>query len=406
MAGDSRTPPTTVIAWQGIELRVSASWAPARMTGDLRAGTLTLTDGRLQRMHLDWTHVRRPGDLRRRLSRFLSSFARKGAKEKGALLPEDTSFPLPPDKTAAFASWDTGAGRAFAGVVYCRTCRRLTTLRMALKRDESARALFARMTRAFRDHADGDRRLWAFYCFHAATPADAVLASSRIEGGRIELVFNCRRDTVSITQLGLARTILERRSLREWFLDVHAPGRRGQGLDVSECPFSGHDGLQWSQRRRAPFAAESLGRAWRCEPSNRIYMVHLRSPGPDEDRLDAWCRDILCHAPSPAGEIDPGFLECAPSVRPRPIARLDSDESGLARIILNAPTGATRPRVLALDALGTEVLRRCDGRTSLAAITQTFAREHRLHPREAEVSVLPFLRTLTEKGAIELIPEA
>lgn len=60
------------------------------------------------------------------------------------------------------------------------------------------------------------------------------------------------------------------------------------------------------------------------------------------------------------------------------------------------------PKKLQLDALGTEVWDLIDGRRSVRKIIQRFAETHRLHPREAEVSVTRFLRELGKRGLIGL----
>ena len=60
------------------------------------------------------------------------------------------------------------------------------------------------------------------------------------------------------------------------------------------------------------------------------------------------------------------------------------------------------PKKLQLDALGTEVWDLVDGRRTVRQIIQRFAEEHRLHSREAEVSVTQFLRELGKRGLIGL----
>jgi hypothetical protein len=66
---------------------------------------------------------------------------------------------------------------------------------------------------------------------------------------------------------------------------------------------------------------------------------------------------------------------------------------------LGGPTDGTVEKKLELDALGTSVWQLLENR-SVKSVIQRFAREHNLHPREAEVSITAFLRELGRRGII------
>ena len=57
---------------------------------------------------------------------------------------------------------------------------------------------------------------------------------------------------------------------------------------------------------------------------------------------------------------------------------------------------------LQLDVLGTTVWGLVDGDRSVRQVIQLFSDQHRLHPKEAEVSVTQFLRELGKRGIIGL----
>jgi hypothetical protein len=62
---------------------------------------------------------------------------------------------------------------------------------------------------------------------------------------------------------------------------------------------------------------------------------------------------------------------------------------------------------IALDALGAEVYRACDGATTTERIIEAFARHHRIRFHEARLSVLAFLRSLVARNLVVLVaPEA
>ena len=59
-------------------------------------------------------------------------------------------------------------------------------------------------------------------------------------------------------------------------------------------------------------------------------------------------------------------------------------------------------RKLQLDSLGTEVWKMLDGKQTVRDIVDTFAENHQLESREAEVAVTQFLRDLGKRGLIGL----
>jgi hypothetical protein len=60
------------------------------------------------------------------------------------------------------------------------------------------------------------------------------------------------------------------------------------------------------------------------------------------------------------------------------------------------------PRKLQLDSLGSFVWELLDGKRTVRQIAETLAQEFQLHPKEAEVSVTQFLRSLGQRGLIGL----
>lgn len=67
---------------------------------------------------------------------------------------------------------------------------------------------------------------------------------------------------------------------------------------------------------------------------------------------------------------------------------------------LNKAGDIERVRKLQLDRLGTCVWHLVDGRSTVMGIIASFAEQHRLYPKEAEISVIQFLRELGRRGII------
>jgi hypothetical protein len=104
------------------------------------------------------------------------------------------------------------------------------------------------------------------------------------------------------------------------------------------------------------------------------------------------------------------ILEAVPIHRPNVEAR-DREDGGvelrlhlekgrLARWLTGGPGVVIRR--FELDRLGAEVWRMSDGRTTVRDMIQRFTGVHRLNLREAEVSILTYLRTLTGRGILIL----
>ena len=63
-------------------------------------------------------------------------------------------------------------------------------------------------------------------------------------------------------------------------------------------------------------------------------------------------------------------------------------------------------RKIELDELGTYVWDLCDGQTSVRSIIKKFAKKYRLNRKEAEVSMVSYLKQLAKKGLIGIqVPE-
>lgn len=62
-------------------------------------------------------------------------------------------------------------------------------------------------------------------------------------------------------------------------------------------------------------------------------------------------------------------------------------------------------RTLVLDEIGSQVWNMCDGRTSVAAMIKRLCETHKLNAKEAEISLLSYLRTLGRKNLLGFLVE-
>jgi len=116
-------------------------------------------------------------------------------------------------------------------------------------------------------------------------------------------------------------------------------------------------------------------------------------------------------ARKPAPKTPPSLLAAIPVQNP--LARSSPVPGGLrltaplqpSRLsrLLRAPA---REKTFELDALGTEIWRACDGRTSVEQIITAFARTHRVNLRQSQISVTTYLNTLLARNLIALVRPA
>lgn len=64
-----------------------------------------------------------------------------------------------------------------------------------------------------------------------------------------------------------------------------------------------------------------------------------------------------------------------------------------------------RERTITLDEVGTEVWQMCNGRTSVAQMIQSLRDKYQLDRKEAEVSLLSYLKTLGQKRFVGFVLE-
>lgn len=104
-------------------------------------------------------------------------------------------------------------------------------------------------------------------------------------------------------------------------------------------------------------------------------------------------------------------LAAVPFQNPR--AQVERDERGNVVLTLKTrrtPAAALFARIffappqrrVALDPIGTWVWQRCDGKRSVGRLIDELAQRYKLNPREAEISLTTFLRSLGQRGLVVL----
>lgn len=122
------------------------------------------------------------------------------------------------------------------------------------------------------------------------------------------------------------------------------------------------------------------------------------APKADKAKRQPSIRDLLKSAPHQNARIgvepwgDDGALVSVPIRRPRWMV------PPITWLLPFRPE-----RRFELDVLGVSVLNMCDGKKTIEQIVGQFAQNNGLTLREAQVSVLQFLRMLTQRGVIAIV---
>ena len=60
---------------------------------------------------------------------------------------------------------------------------------------------------------------------------------------------------------------------------------------------------------------------------------------------------------------------------------------------------------MVLDQIGTQVWEMCDGRTTVEAMIRRLSEDHKLNNKEAEISLLAYLKQLGQKNLVGFVVE-
>jgi hypothetical protein len=84
------------------------------------------------------------------------------------------------------------------------------------------------------------------------------------------------------------------------------------------------------------------------------------------------------------------------------VVTLKRDDSWKVRI-LSKLFWIPNQKTLVLDQLGTQVWDMCDGRTTVEAMIRKLSENHKLNMKEAEISLLAYLKKLGQKGLVGFV---
>jgi len=288
-------------AWQGIQIETPRAWELGAVTGDRRKGYFRLDDADMPRVEARWESGKSRESPSAVADRYLKKAGLAGA-EADRKVERDVRLARPADvETEFFVT--LGEPNAMHMAACCRDCRRVALLRVFYRSDESLRPVMARLFGSYRDHARGGKMPWSLFGLRFAVPEEYALLRHSFRAGRVELEFGGQRTRALAARVGLAETVLKKSSLLDWMKKDSAGQRPACTLAFTEKERGEHAAVEVSGRERS-LARGMLGRrrvarglAWRCEPSNALYVARWFGREKDVAEFAAFAESFLCHEP-------------------------------------------------------------------------------------------------------------
>lgn len=277
-------------AWQGVKINIPADWNPGKITGEANNGGVRLDDSQIVRLELEWKEARGDDRVAQIVDRYIEGLAKNAEKQKSKLRVERTvplnNLNLPHMQNVEFFTWESNF------IVHTLACYsplsdRLLFVRIMAKRDESVEDILPLILNSLEDTDPKIAQPWALYDMQCTSPAGYQLESFELKSGHVRLKFEQENNTLLIDRLGLAKTILSKRQLDNWYpeffgkdvrhlhIDTHLKTEDNQYLTINGRPKSRWRGLLqplpfWNMRPRQQLTA----RVWTDFEENKIFAVH------------------------------------------------------------------------------------------------------------------------------------
>jgi hypothetical protein len=273
----NRQPPAndrqSVIAWQGWRFAVRPRWAPVKLDGDYRVGSMVVADLAAPKLVVRWKQVSAKADpqksvrgtMREDVGQLAADEAKPLAVEgfEHGLLYED---PRPPGR-------DVWLG-------YSSASRRVVSLSYHARRRD--RVLAGELVPTLAESPAGGVQEWSIFDLSFRLPRPIPLLSHRLNAGDLGLTFTHKRTTLTVRQIGPASLALGRMPLERWLADQetriakHYRPVRGQPQPAAVETLNGLSRASQRRRRYAWvwwFAKEWMTYVLKDEARDRLVIV-------------------------------------------------------------------------------------------------------------------------------------
>lgn len=257
-----------LIAWQGLSLRVPATWNPVKIEGDYDRGSLLLADLSSPRLGVRWRRAGR-GEPKAWADRALRD--ELGAQAAGeaidfAMAPPDAwnvgrlYVDRDPPGRDVFVAWSTRTGRVIE-IVY----------NAAERDDVLAKTILPTLT----DTPADATHHWSIFGLDLQSPAGLALQSFALNAGDLSLTFGKANTRTTVRRIGPASLALSRQPLSKWLTisqkshkKMYRPPARGEPTTLIS------DGRQLSGLTTIIHRRRRLFWAWFVPKSITALAIH------------------------------------------------------------------------------------------------------------------------------------
>lgn len=306
----------TTFGWAGITLEIPANWELSGLSGDEKEGYLRLDDDEIPRLELKWAQSKKKKpDLGRVLDEYFK-LVRKNYKRKETKLHIQRHVNLIRDESVfegrevVSFTWK-GDTRANGIIFHCQTCKRITIVQIMGHLKENLRANTVRILQSVQDHPNAQDILWSAYQLSVEVPRRYRLGKHQLLSGYLLFSFADGSRKISVERYGVADVTLKEQDLEFWFRAKYAKAIRGYGFEIPSQTDGGDErislvGEQTRVTDRIPLspvlAVDKVLRRqvfaiylWRCEHSNRIYVVQAVAKRDAPKIAESVAASIKCH---------------------------------------------------------------------------------------------------------------
>lgn len=305
----------TVAGWQGITVEVPPGWNIGAISGDEAGGYVRFDDDTMPRLEIKWSSETGFVNLEAVIDRYLRDL-RKGRKKGQPEVEVERDVQLmgrgrrkgSPVKCFRWRAEAEGYGAAWV----CKDCGRTVIAQVMSEADrgEAARELAARVLLSIRDHPTDDWVLWSAYGLSCQVPRSFRLTGQKLMAGLIEMTFARDTETIRVARWGMASVLLKKRDLAQWLGAEEAKTFRKHAATPQDATIHDHPGLHitggviagvqlllrfWRHCTGKLYADRLVGRAWHCQPTNKLYYVETFVDRANVGLADQLVERIQCH---------------------------------------------------------------------------------------------------------------
>lgn len=302
--------------WQGVTVEIPQDWNISAISGDEKAGYIRFDDEAMPRLEIKWASESGFVDLNKVIDKYLGDVQK--ARKKGASeVKVDRDIKLVSKRKRKKSGlkcfhWQAEVG-GYGAAWVCKDCGRTMIAQMMTpdeEKREAAQELAASILLSIEDHPRDDWVLWSAYGFACQAPKDFKLAGPRLMAGLIEFEFERDTEKIKLARWGMANVALKKKTLQEWVGSEMAKTMRKHNATPEEMEIKGHEGLRITGENTAGaqklqrffqhcagklYADRLIGRAWHCEPTNKIFYVETVVDRENEGLVDELAARIECH---------------------------------------------------------------------------------------------------------------